>query len=145
MSLRAKWKLGDQPIESVTATIEDGGGLVVESPCDEDAADPDALSEEPAVLDEIRNKARHSIPSLAEAPTLRFWCGLRTMTEDGRYAVGPDPDVGGLFWVAGLGGSGMVAASEVGRIAAQSLDATSSGEGDVERALNPARLATLPL
>ena len=39
MSLRAKWKLGDQPIESVTATIEDGGGLVVESPCDDDVFD----------------------------------------------------------------------------------------------------------
>lgn len=30
-SLRDHWKLGEQPIESVTATIEDGGGIVVES------------------------------------------------------------------------------------------------------------------
>lgn len=30
-ALRAHWRLGDQPIESVTAAIEDGGGVVVES------------------------------------------------------------------------------------------------------------------
>ncbi len=34
-SLRAHWQLGDQPIESVTAAIEDGGGIVVESEADD--------------------------------------------------------------------------------------------------------------
>lgn len=29
-ALRERWQLGDQPIESVTAAIEDGGGIVVE-------------------------------------------------------------------------------------------------------------------
>jgi Zn-dependent peptidase ImmA (M78 family) len=37
--LRAHWRLGDQPIESVTAAIEDGGGVVVESGGDEDLFD----------------------------------------------------------------------------------------------------------
>ena len=35
-SLREHWRLGDQPIESVTAAIEDGGGIVVESGGEED-------------------------------------------------------------------------------------------------------------
>jgi len=38
-SLRAHWKLGEQPIESVTATIEDGGGIVVESGGEDDLFD----------------------------------------------------------------------------------------------------------
>jgi Zn-dependent peptidase ImmA (M78 family) len=38
-ALREHWRLGDQPIESVTAAIEDGGGMVVESGGDEDLFD----------------------------------------------------------------------------------------------------------
>ncbi|MFQ5463922.1 MAG: ImmA/IrrE family metallo-endopeptidase [Phycisphaerae bacterium] len=38
-SLREHWRLGEQPIESVTTAIEDGGGIVVESGSDEDAFD----------------------------------------------------------------------------------------------------------
>lgn len=37
--LREQWRLGDQHIESVTAAIEDGGGIVVESGGDEDLFD----------------------------------------------------------------------------------------------------------
>jgi Zn-dependent peptidase ImmA (M78 family)/transcriptional regulator with XRE-family HTH domain len=37
--LRGHWRLGDQPIESVTAAIEDGGGVVVESGGGEDLFD----------------------------------------------------------------------------------------------------------
>ena len=38
-SLRHCWLLGDQPIESVTAAIEDGGGVVVEAGGEEDLFD----------------------------------------------------------------------------------------------------------
>ena len=38
-SLREHWRLGDQPIESVTTAIEDGGGIVVESPVEDDFVD----------------------------------------------------------------------------------------------------------
>lgn len=38
-SLRAHWKLGEQPIESVTATIEDGGGVVVEAGSEDELFD----------------------------------------------------------------------------------------------------------
>ncbi len=38
-SLRQHWRLGEQPIESVTATIEDCGGIVVESGGEEDLFD----------------------------------------------------------------------------------------------------------
>jgi Zn-dependent peptidase ImmA (M78 family)/DNA-binding XRE family transcriptional regulator len=39
VSLREYWRFGEQPIESVTAAIEDGGGVVVESGGDEDLFD----------------------------------------------------------------------------------------------------------
>jgi len=38
-SLRRSWRLGEQPIESVTAAIEDGGGVVVETGGSEDMFD----------------------------------------------------------------------------------------------------------
>ena len=38
-ALREYWRLGDQPIESVTGAIEDGGGLVVEDDSDDDLFD----------------------------------------------------------------------------------------------------------
>jgi Zn-dependent peptidase ImmA (M78 family) len=38
-ALRRAWRLGDQPIESVTSVIEDGGGVVVETEGDDDLFD----------------------------------------------------------------------------------------------------------
>ena len=38
-SLRAYWNLGQQPIESVTSAIEDGGGVVIESGGEDDLFD----------------------------------------------------------------------------------------------------------
>ncbi len=38
-SVRAYWNLGDQPIESVTSAIEDGGGVVIESGGEDDLFD----------------------------------------------------------------------------------------------------------
>lgn len=38
-SLRVHWRLGEQPIDSVTTAIEDGGGIVVELEGDEEAFD----------------------------------------------------------------------------------------------------------
>lgn len=38
-TLRQFWRLGEQPIESVTAVIEDGGGVVVEAGADEELFD----------------------------------------------------------------------------------------------------------
>ena len=40
---------------------------------------------------------------------------------DGRFVIGPDPDLGGLFWVAGLGGHGMTTSAGVGELAARGL------------------------
>lgn len=38
-AVRKHWRLGDQPIESVTTAIEDGGGIVIETGSDDDLFD----------------------------------------------------------------------------------------------------------
>jgi D-arginine dehydrogenase len=79
------------------------------------------------------------LPGLGDAQAARFWCGVRTMTRDDRFALGPDPDLAGLFWVAGLGGHGMVCSFEIGRLAARRLHGNEAASAE-ERALDPARL-----
>lgn len=126
--------------------LEDGfyarpeaGGLLL-CACDEHTVDPDQARDDPAVEADIRAKARRLVPGQAALPTARYWHGLRTFTADGRFALGFDPDVQGLFWVAGLGGAGMVTSAEVGRLASAAL----AGEPDddpLARRLDPARFA----
>lgn len=98
---------------------ESGGWLLCG--CDQTVVEPDACAVDPAVRELVARKTARHLPAYADAEAAHFWCGMRTMTGDGRFAVGPDPDLGGLFWVAGLGGHGMVASAEVGRIAAAQL------------------------
>jgi hypothetical protein len=67
---------------------------------------------------------------------------VRTMTSDGRFAIGPDPDVRGLHWAAGLGGHGMLCAAVVGEIAAARLLDEESVVDAAAAACDPARLAS---
>jgi len=77
-----------------------------------------------------------------EAPAAHFWAGLRTFAADDGFAVGPDPEVPGLWWSAGLGGHGMSASIGVGQLAAARLLETPH-DAEVARALDPGRLAAL--
>lgn len=86
----------------------------------------------PDTVAAIREKAARLIPSAASLPIDRSWAGLRTMTEDDRFAVGPDPRLMGLAWMAGLGGHGMAVGPAAGRILAQLLT------GDTDTLINPA-------
>lgn len=49
------------------------------------------------------------------------WSGTRTFASDERFVIGPDPDVAGLHWVAGLGGHGITAGAAAGELAARQL------------------------
>ena len=131
------WQLGE---DAFYARPESGGMLLCA--CDLEEADPTAFTRDDAVRELIARKAVRVLPDLIEVGAGQYWCGLRTLTADGRFVVGEDGDVAGLFWVAGLAGAGMVCSAEVGRIAAALLlgDEIDSSE---RAALSPARAAVL--
>ncbi len=115
----------------------ESGGLLL-SACDLTDVDPDDCGPDAAVKELIAEKTARYLPDFDGAGAAYFWHGLRTLTADDRFCVGPDPSVAGLFWVAGLGGHGMTCGPEVGRVAAALL----RGEDEPHaRALDPARLA----
>jgi D-arginine dehydrogenase len=117
----------------------DSGGMLL-CACDIVDVDPDAEATDPGVRSEIAARASRHLPSLENAGAAHFWCGGRTLTPDGRFAIGSDPDLPGLFWVAGLGGSGMSCSSSLGRVAADLLLGSSADES-LARGLAPVRLA----
>ena len=116
----------------------EAGGLLL-CACDLTAVDPERFDVDIEVRRQIAAKASRYLPGLRDAKAAHFWCGVRTLTKDGRFAIGPDPDLEGLFWVAGLGGSGMVCSAEVGRLAAAAL-LEDPLEEPLASALHPGRL-----
>lgn len=129
------WRLGD---DEFYCRPESGGMLLCS--CEIHDVDPDRCLPDPEIRGAIAEKVTRFLPSLAEAGVAHFWCGIRTLTDDGRFAIGPDPDRGGLFWVAGLGGAGMSCSAELGRIASDLLLGTAI-DPELARGLAPARLA----
>lgn len=91
-------------------------GAVLVSACDQDDAPPIV---DPEIHDRIWGAARDVAPELARARVRRTWACQRALTPDGRFVVGEDPKLDGLFWVAGLGGHGMSAGFEAGRVASE--------------------------
>ncbi len=111
------WSLAD----GYYARPESGGLLA--SPCDETAmVASDVVPTNPEVAAVLFDKLRALAPALAEARVRRYWAGLRPLTADHRFVVGPDPRIGGLFRVGGFGGHGMTAGVAAGELAAAILD-----------------------
>ncbi len=131
------WQLGD---DAFYARPESGGMLLCA--CDLTDAEPDGLRRDDAVRELIARKAARFMPELLHGAAGHFWCGLRTLTADGRFVIGADGDVDGLHWVAGLAGAGMVCGAEAGRLAAALL-MRAPVDPDERAALSPARPALL--
>jgi glycine/D-amino acid oxidase-like deaminating enzyme len=110
----------------------ESGALLV-SACDQDDAPPVV---DPEIHARIWSAVRRVAPDLAGARVRRTWACQRALTPDGRFIVGEDPRLGGLYWVAGFGGQGMSAGFEAGRVAAELVHRRSTDYGD---ALSPAR------
>jgi glycine/D-amino acid oxidase-like deaminating enzyme len=126
-----RWPVVWVESDSFYARPESGGLLLCA--CDEVDAEPEFADVVPAVRDEILAKARRWLPDLSPHRVARCWSGVRTLTADGRFAIGADPDVPGLFWAAGLGGHGMICAPAVGELAAQALlEERAAGSGLAE-------------
>ncbi len=115
------------------------GGLLL-SPGDQDPAEAGPVLRDPRALETLAEKLARHCPRLAGVPVSRWWAGLRTITRDGRFAVGWDTRLGGFFWVAGLGGHGMTASCAVGGFAAD-LVAGRPVDDRWRTAMDPMRLA----
>lgn len=117
----------------------EGGGLLV-CACDETPVDPDRLSVQEEEKGRALEKASQHLHAMPALDLARFWAGIRTLSGDGRFVIGPDADVVGLDWVAGLGGHGMTCAAAAGRLAADLiLDGVS--DDPIARAMSPARFS----
>ena len=110
------WHHGQAPFY----TRPESGGMLF-CACDEFVVDPNHCPTDPAVRDLLAERASQALPSLSGAGMSSFWAGMRTFTHDGQFAIGPDPKLRGLFWVAGLGGHGMVCSAPAGELAARAL------------------------
>lgn len=75
---------------------------------------PEDPPRDPGAREHAAARFTASVPSLSGVSIARDWAGLRVLTPDGAFVIGPDPEVGGLFWVAGLGGHGMTTSCGVG-------------------------------
>ncbi len=56
----------------------------------------------------IRGAVRGLCPAAGDAAAAEVWAGLRPASDDGAPIVGPDPELGGLFYATGYGRSGIL-------------------------------------
>ena len=68
-----------------------------------------------------RQRLVDTIPSIADLELTQGWSGLRTFAPDRRPLLGPDPERPGLWWLAGLGGSGVTCCAAAGEAVARWL------------------------
>jgi len=67
------------------------------------------------------------------------WAGLRSFVTDEDPVLGFDRDQGGFFWLAALGGSGIMAAPALGQLGAALITGEPHAPFDLER-MSPKRL-----
>jgi glycine/D-amino acid oxidase-like deaminating enzyme len=113
----------------------EGDGLLL-CACDQQELPPGDPPLSGEVQELLAEKIQTYMPALSEVSISRGWAGFRTLTPDGRFVIGWDARVKGLFWVAGLGGHGMTTSAAVGRLAA---DLLLSGPGNRAEAFTPER------
>jgi D-arginine dehydrogenase len=106
--------------------------------CDEE---PTGVFEETVserVEERLRERLGRLAPALAAAPITRVWSCFRTRATDSHPLIGPDPQRPRFWWLGGLGGFGLGASWEVGRLAARAL---TEGESTLPAEVLPSRFA----
>lgn len=127
------WRLD----EAVYFRPEAGG--VLASPCDEVSFEACEPPSDPDALHGLAERLGRLAPRIAAgAAVKRTWACLRTFTEDRELAVGPDAQVKGLYWCAGLGGRGMTCGVAAGELIARALVGLAH---PLTRALTPERFS----
>lgn len=135
-----------QPVDPtwpLVAAVDEGfyfrpeGPNILISPADETPSEPcDARPEEVDVARAIERVNRAT--DLALRSVVTAWAGLRTFAPDRNPVVGFDPDVPGLFWMAGQGGYGIQMAPALAQLAAALIRREPTGPLDE---VDPARIS----
>lgn len=113
-----------------------GAGLLF-SLCDESA--DESLDTSPSFDVSARlQKLLKRLPAFAGCRQDQVRACFRTHSPDGAPLIGPDPALPSFFWVAALGGFGMGASWELGRLAAERL---LGGTGPQFKQIDPARFS----
>ena len=116
----------------------EGEGLLL-CACDQEELSPGDPPVDPTIGELLAEKIQRYMPALEGVSIHRYWAGFRTISSDGRFIIGWDPDLDGFFWVAGLGGHGVTTSSAVGALAA---DLIIAGAGKKAEAFSPIRFIT---
>jgi glycine/D-amino acid oxidase-like deaminating enzyme len=87
-----------------------------------------------AVLDSLAKQVSREVPA-AQGPVAEHRGGMFTMSQDGRFVLGPVPDVPGLWVASGCNGSGFSSSLALG----EELAGQITGRSATLAALSPAR------
>jgi len=123
-------------------------GQLLGSPANAEPVDPhDVLPEELDIALGVHG-IEHCTQLRIRRPH-RTWAGLRTFAPDGELVIGWDPQVPGLFWLAGQGGYGIQSADGAAQLAASlirgaDLPEALRAQGVQAAAMSPARFAAGP-
>ncbi len=96
----------------------ESGGLLL-SACDKTPQAAGEPVEDPLVRGVLAEKVMASVPRLEDLRLARGWACLRTFVPDSRFVIGEDLALPGFFWLAGLGGTGVINSASIGRLAAE--------------------------
>ncbi len=98
----------------------EGRGLLM-CACDQTPWPAQAPTVDPAERERLAERFSEHVPALRDARPSHGWACVRQLTPDGRFVIGADPAVEGVFWVSGLGGHGMTTSAAVGALAAAGI------------------------
>lgn len=97
---------------------EENKGLLL-CPGDEEEVPPGDYPPNPDALELLYDRLGALRAFIENMPILKGWTGLRVFAPEDLPFIAPDPEVEGLYWVAGLGGHGMTCSYIYGVKAAQ--------------------------
>ncbi|MAY79425.1 MAG: hypothetical protein CL930_01430 [Deltaproteobacteria bacterium] len=130
-------------LDDVGCYVRPKNGAWLACPCDETPVVPPTDFESMGEPTEkewalLQGKLQRYFPSIARLGVTSGWTGLRTYTPDRKPLLGADPELPGLWWAAGLGGSGLSGCWGVGEALATWISGNETNWLD-PAGLNPAR------
>jgi D-arginine dehydrogenase len=105
---------------------------------EDEPSEPEDARPRPDVIAAVVERL-NAVTDLALLGATSAWTGLRTVAPDGLPVVGRDPEVPGLYWLAGQGGFGIQTSAALGELVAADLLGVPSGLGGLDGVLDAIR------